>query len=418
MAVRVEVAKRLKVAYRSASKAEKGRVLDSFCATTGLSRSTARRYLTSDTIGNRRVWRLDKRKCRPTRYSARSKEFLRKVWILSGCQCGKYLAASMRVWLDALQAHGELTLDRGGYTEQIRAELLSMSPATIDRYLAPVRKTMKLKGISTTKPGVLLRNSITIRKAGDEVEAEPGFFEIDTVAHCGPTLKGEFVRTLTFTDVYTGWVHLEAIKNNARKHILQALENAQARIPFLIQALDCDNGSEFINHQVVQWVQQRDIYFTRSRPYRKNDQANVESKNNHVVRKYGFYYRYDTNEQLKVLCRLWDNVCLRMNLFTPTRKPISWSQDTTGRRKRVYDQPATPLDRLLAAGVLSPKQVEELTTLRDSINPAELSRDIIRDQHILTSLAKQATQKLTMQIEQQKTNHQSRLQGGITKQSA
>ena len=248
MGARVEVTKRLRRAYRGASKKEKGRVLDSFCESTGLSRATARRYLTSDVTENPGVVRIDYRKVRPTKYSAMSKKAFERVWVLSGCQCDKYLAASMRTLLDCLQAHGELVLGKDGYSEQVRAELLAMSGATIDRYLRPLRASVKLKGV-TTKPGALLRNSIKIRKAGDEIADEPGFFEIDTVAHCGPSLKGEFVRTLTLTDVNTGWIHLEALRNNARAHMLKALDSAIEAIPYQVQGLDCDNGSEFISFQ-------------------------------------------------------------------------------------------------------------------------------------------------------------------------
>lgn len=131
----------------------------------------------------------------------------------------------------------------------------------------------------------MLRNSIQVRTAGDEVEAEPGFFETDTVAHCGPTTKGEFARTLTMTDVLTGWVNLEVLRNNARTHMLAGLDRAQAAVPYDIAGLDADNGSEFMNHQVMHWAADRLIFFTRSRPYYKNDQATVESKNNGVPRK-------------------------------------------------------------------------------------------------------------------------------------
>lgn len=142
---------------------------------------------------------------------------------------------------------------------------------------------------------------LVIGRAGDEIACEPGFFEVDTVAHCGPSLKGEFVRPLTLTDVNTGWIHLEALRNNARVHMLKALDSAIEAIPYHVQGLDCDNGSEFINREVINRASSLDVFFTRSRPYKKNDQAHVESKNNHVVRKYGFHYRYDTPEELKAL---------------------------------------------------------------------------------------------------------------------
>lgn len=418
MGARVEVTKRLRQAYRGASKKEKGRVLDSFCESTGLSRATARRYLTSDVTGNPGVVRIDYRKARATKYSTVAKRILQRVWVLSGCQCGKYLAVSMRVWLDSLETHEELVIGRAGYSPKIRDELLGMSASTIDRYLKEARQSLELRGISSTKPGALLRNSIKIRKAGDEIADEPGFFEMDTVAHCGPSLKGEFARTLTLTDVNTGWIHLEALRNNARVHMLKALDSAIETIPYQVQGLDCDNGSEFINREVINWASSLDVFFTRSRPYKKNDQAHVESKNNHVVRKYGFHYRYDTPEELKVLRLLWKTVCLRMNLFTPTRKPIGWNQDSVGRRKRVYDTPATPLDRLLASGILSRTQTEELQQLRDSTNPAELTRDILRYQAILTDLARTPTEVLTISMEQKHAKHKALLTQGIKTRSA
>lgn len=234
LGTRIEVTKRLRLVYRGASKKEKGRVLDNFCEVTGLSRASARRYLTSDVVGNPGVFRIDYRTVRPTKYSASSKKVLERVWVLSGCQCGKYLAASMLTLLDCLQAHGELVPGKDGYSEQVRGELLAMSASTIDRYLKESRQGLELKGVSTTKPGALLRNSITIRKAGDEIACEPGFFEMDTVAHCGPSLKGEFARTLTLTDVNTGWIHLEALRNNARVHMLKALDSAIAAIPYQV----------------------------------------------------------------------------------------------------------------------------------------------------------------------------------------
>ena len=418
MGTRIEVTKRLRQAYRGASKKEKGRVLDNFCEVTGFSRASARRYLTSDVAGNPGVVRIDYRTVRPTKYSAMSKKALERVWVLSGCQCGKYLAASMRTLLESLERHGELVVGRAGYSQKIRDELLAMSASTIDRYLKESRQGLELKGISSTKPGALLRNSITIRKAGDEIACEPGFFEMDTVAHCGPSLKGEFARTLTLTDVNTGWIHLEALRNNARVHMLKALDSAIAAIPYQVQGLDCDNGSEFINRQVINWAEDLDVFFTRSRPYKKNDQANVESKNNHVVRKYGFYYRYDSLQALKVLGQLWKVVCLRMNLFTPTRKPIGWSQDGAGRRKRIYDTPSTPLDRLLISGTLSRTQMQQLRQLRETTNPAELTRDILRYQNILTGLAKTPTEQLLTKVEQAREKRKTKLTTGIKTHAA
>lgn len=144
--------------------------------------------------------------------------------------------------------------------------MLQMSAATVDRYLKEERERLRLKGISTSKPGVLLRNSIQIRKAGDEMPPEPGFFEADTVAHCGPTLKGEFARSLVMTDVIVGWIHLEVLRNNAHVHIRNGLDAAIDGIPYQVEGLDCDNGSELINYDVLNWAAGKNIFFTRARP--------------------------------------------------------------------------------------------------------------------------------------------------------
>lgn len=413
MGTRIEVTRQLKTAYHGAGKAEKSGILDIFCESTGLSRSTARRYLTSQTLGRKNVQHIDRRKGRPAKYSTAAREKLVGLWRVMCMPCGKYLAADRAEWIKSLEAHGELVLNQNGWTESVREELLSMSAATIDRYLKAERNRLKLRGIGTTKPGTLLRNSIRIRRAGDEMESEPGFFEVDTVAHCGPTLRGEFARTLTLTDVAIGWIHLEAMRNNAHVHIRTALDAAIDGIPYQVQGLDCDNGSELINYDVVNWAAGKKIFFTRARPYKKNDQAHVESKNNHIVRRFGFYYRYDTQEERETLAALWKAVCVKSNFFTATKKPTGWTSDGAGRRKRVYDQPKMPFARLLAAEVLSDEQTAELTRLRDSINPAMLTRDITRLQNRLTDLAKEKTDSLSIEAEEAKMRRLRKQQGGV-----
>ena len=413
MPTRIEVTNQLKGTYHRARKSEKTVILNTFCQSTGLSRSTARRYLSSPTLGSRNIERVDRRRNRSSKYSLASKEKLIWLWRVMYMPCGKYLVAGLPDWIASLEAHGELVPGQNGWTEEVRKELHSMSAATVDRYLKGERDRLRLRGISTTKPGVLLRNSIKIRKAGDEVSSEPGFFEVDTVAHCGPTLKGEFARTLTLTDVTTGWVHMETMRNNAHKHIRRALDAAIDAIPYQVQGLDWDNGSELINYDVLEWAAGRDIFFTRARPYKKNDQAHVESKNNHVVRRYGFYYRYDTEEERNTLAALWELVCLKMNYFTATRTPIAWSVDAVGRRKRVYDKPQTPFSRLLQAEVLSDQQTLEQIERRNAVNPAELTRDITRLQCILSGLAQEKTEHLIAKVEETKQRRLNTHKSGI-----
>ena len=258
----------------------------------------------------------------------------------------------MALQLEALERHGELVAGQDRYSPEVRAELLAMSSATIDRYLRPAKARDQIKGKSTTKASPLLRSSVKIRKATDEGEAAPGFFEGDTVAHCGPTLKGEFARTLNLTDVHTGWVWTRTVRNNAHTHILTALKAAVQETPYEVTGLDFDNGTEFLNKAVIKWAGEMEIFFTRSRPYKKNDQATIESKNNHLVRKYGFYYRYDTAEERTVLNRLWRLVNDRLNYLTPTIKPIGYGSSRDGQRRRLYDEPTDPTGP--AAGSQSP----------------------------------------------------------------
>jgi len=397
MTSRAEVTTRYAKAYARASKRDKGLVLDQVVAVTGWSRDNARRRLTQAAArppGAGRQVAKAPRKQRASKYSYDAIRVLQRVWAASGGQCGKYLAASMQVQLDGLERHGELRDGVDRYDPSVRAELLAMSAASIDRYLKPAKVKDQLRGTSTTKPSLLLRSSIRIRRAGDEVEAEPGFFEGDTVAHCGPTLKGEFARTVNLTCVHTGWVFTRTVRNNAHVHILAALKAGVDEIPFEVTGLDFDNGTEFLNKAVIKWAGEREIFFTRSRPYKKNDQATIESKNNHLVRKYGFYYRYDTTAERAALNRLWRLVNDRLNYLTPTKKPIGFGTDRNGRRTRLYDTPKTPLDRLLAAKVLAPAQQAELIAYRDQLNPAALARQIADLQAVLLRLAKDKTEQI------------------------
>lgn len=397
MTSRAEVTTKYAKAYVRASKKDKGRVLDQVVGVTGWSRDNARRRLVAAASrppgAGRQVAKVP-RKPRALKYSYDAVKVLQRVWAASGGQCGRYLVESMRVQLDLLEAHGELIEGTDRYSPAVREELLSMSSASIDRYLKPAKATDQIRGVSTTKPSPLLRSSIAIRRAGDEVEAEPGFFEGDTVAHCGPTLKGEFARTLNLTDVHTGWVFTRSVRNNAHVHILGALKAGVQEVPFEVSGLDFDNGSEFLNRDVIAWAADLQVFFTRSRPYKKNDQATIESKNNHLVRKYGFYYRYDTAAERAVLNRLWALVNDRLNYLTPTKKPIGYGTDRSGRRTRLYDTPATPLERLLAAKTLSRAQQTELLAHRQNLNPAAIARHIADLQGVLLKLAKDKTEQL------------------------
>lgn len=266
MATRREITKKYAREYATAAKKERGRMLDALVATTGWSRANARRQVqaASERKGPQRAVR---RTPRPRTYGYDTLRLLIRIWMLAGQPSGKYLAATMALWLPKLEQHGEFGEDTHRLDDHTRAQLLTVSGATIDRLLKPTRDGMRLTGISGTKPGPLLRNSIQVRKAGDEHEQAPGFCELDLVLHCGPTLKGEFCRSLTVTCVHTGWTENRALKNGAHRWVLEAMPLIEQRLPFPLIGIDSDNGGEFINDALINWAGERDLFFTRARPY-------------------------------------------------------------------------------------------------------------------------------------------------------
>ncbi len=392
MAARRQVTNKLRDAYRRGSKAQRGQILDRVVETTGMGRSTARRLLSGPRLPDPKD-QIDKRSVKPRLYGDDTRLLLEHVWMLMGMPCGKYFVVMRDLWLPLLDEAGDL--DKTFATDAARSELGAMSAATVDRYLGPARDRMRLKGISTTKSSPLLRTSIKIRTVADERDGRPGAIEADTVAHCGPSFIGEFARTLTMTDMVTGWTENASIRNNASLWITQAVDDLQASFPFPLVSFDSDNGSEFINHDVARWLQTRDIEQTRSRPYRKNDQATVESKNNHVVRKHAFYWRYETPAELALLNEMWPLVSLRLNFFTPTRKPVDYTTTADGRRRRVYDDPKTPWQRVLDAAIVSEDRIAEVQARVQGVNPADLTRQINQIQTQLTTIARAKTEALT-----------------------
>ena len=351
---------------------------------------------------------LDVRKRRGRTYGYDTLKVLISVWRLAGMPSGKYLAATMDLWLPKLQAFGEL--DATGLTPAVRAQLLKISGATIDRILKPTRDADGPKGLSATRAGAVAAELDHVRKAGDEHEQAPGFIEADMVVHCGPTLAGEFARTLTATDVFTGWTENVAVPKGAHKWVLEAMDEIVARLPFPMVGLDTDNGGEFINHALISWAGDKDIYFTRSRRYTSNDNADVEHKNGDVMRRHAPRYRYDTAAELKLLNALYALVRVRLNLFTATTKAIGWRSNKHGKKTRIYDKTRTPYQRVIDSGILTEAKAAELAHMMTVTNPADLTRGISTIQTQLITLAAAKTQALEAsstraQIAEARTTH-------------
>jgi len=271
--------------------------------------------------------------------------------------------------IDRLRAFDELE-----FCPSVELKLQSISASTIDRLLKKSRRG-GLRGISTTSPGSLLKHQIAIRTFSDWSDIQPGFAEVDLVAHCAEDGGGDFVYTLTLTDVSLAWVENVAIRNRSQIAVTDALERIINRMPFPLRAIDCDNGAEFINHHLARFCADREINFTRGRPGRKNDQCYVEQKNGHVVRRLIGYARYESDEAVAILNRIYSNQRLFLNFFQPCRKLVSKVR-TGAKVKKDYDLAQTPYARLIASKTLSNEKAAELQTYYLSINPAKTRRRI------------------------------------------
>jgi hypothetical protein len=375
--------------YRKSGKKQKGKILDEFVAATGYTRKYAGWILRN--VGKKRIVYLNgelvelvvgqprkkRRKPREKIYDEQVFKALKKIWAIFDCICGKRLVVVLRTMLPVLEKFGEIDLN-----EEMAGKLQRISAATIDRLLAKEKKDLTIKGRGHTKPGTLLKHQIPIRTFSGWDEAKPGFVELDLVGHEGGNGQGEFCFTLNLTDVDTGWTEPRAVKNKAQKWTFEALMHIKQRLPFDLLGIDSDNGGEFINFHLYDYCNKNNIEFTRSRANRKNDNCFVEQKNNSVVRRYVGYFRYDTDEQLHILNEIYDQVRLLVNFFHPSMKLVSKTREGAKVRRR-YDVPKTPHQRLMQSPNIPQTVKDQLTAQFDELNPAAITREILRLQEKL-----------------------------------
>ena len=371
-----EYAAAMRPRYRAARRGEKTKILDEFCETAGLHRKAALRLL------NQQSRPKAVRRGRPRKYGPEVLAPLRLVWETGDRMCGKLLVAVMPELLAALERHGELKL-----AAETRALLLSMSASTIDRLLK--KQTIRLSNIEPKKRGPVqpsLKNEVPIKTWSEWKEVVPGSLQADLVLHCGESTEGFYLATLTAIDVASGWTELEPVWGKGMTRVGTAMHLSRQRLPFSLKALHTDNGSEFINELLIPWCRKEGIRFSRGRPYKKNDQAYVEQRNWQSVRRHVGYARYSSKAAYELLHELYPLLCLQMNFFRPVRKLVDKTRQGAKVTKR-YDEPATPYQRLLAAGALSPAARPEIEKLLAKLNPAELQRQIGRLLHKLWSQA-------------------------------
>jgi len=350
-----------------ASKAEKQKILDEFTAATGYHRKHAIRILKNKVQVQNHL--KGKTKTYQTIYAGEVVKALEQIWEIYGHICSKRLQPFLPEAIKVLERCNEIELSKA--TKEL---LLKISSASIDRCLRPVR-IQSPHGLTTTKPGSLLKNLIPVRTFTEWDEERPGFMEIDLVAHCGNTTEGQYLNTLTCTDLSTGWTDVTALSHRSQQAVSEAIQRMRQRLPFPLLGIDSDNGSEFINDLLYRYCLNEHITFTRSRPYKKNDQAHVEQKNWSVVRREVGYDRWETEQERALLESIYDDLRLYINFFQPSFKLIAKERIGNKTIKR-YDPAKTPYQRVLERKDISLEAKARLMNLYLQLNPAELRRRI------------------------------------------
>jgi hypothetical protein len=360
-----EMIETIRPRYLKANKAGKGQILDEFIAVTGYHRKYAIRVLRHGPKP-KGLKRAGRRKT----YQGEVVQALVQIWEIYGRICSKRLQPFLPEGITVLERWHELTL-----SAEIKQLLLSMSRSTIDRCLKKVRFTQPQHGLSTTKPGSLLKAAIPIRTFTPWEDEHPGFLEIDLVAHCGSSTDGTYLNTLTATDLATGWTECLALAQKTQLAVSQAIAEMRQDLPFALLGLDSDNGSEFINDTLYRYCIDEQITFTRSRPYQKNDQAHVEQKNWSVVRHTIGYDRLEGPEELALLRSIYSDLRLYINFFQPVLKLVA-KERIDGKTIRTYDQAKTPYRRVMALNALPVEVKARLTAQYVLLNPVRLRASI------------------------------------------
>jgi hypothetical protein len=357
--------------YRNADRKLKAKILDEFCNVCKYHRKHAIRLLAQPYRINKS--KPKKRGCKSNYNQIDVVSSLIKIWLATYQMCSKKLKAAIPSWLPFYED------EYGKLQPEVKQMLLAISPATIDRLFKPTKIKHKRKGLSGTKPGTLLKNQIPIRTNNWDI-TKPGFCEADTVAHCGNSLSGDFIWSITFTDIFSGWTENRAVWNKGSRDVISQIADIEKYLPFPLLGFDCDNGSEFLNHHLMRYFSDRPkerlVQFTRSRPYHKNDNAHVEQKNWTHVRQHFGYDRLSNMQLVPLMNDLYSNeYCLLQNYFCPSMKLIQKERIKSKYRKK-YDQPQTPYQRLSLCNDINAEMKQKLNTVYQTLNPFKLRRSI------------------------------------------
>jgi len=323
-----------------------------------------------------------KKRCRPGPrriYGDAEREVLKGLWLLMSRPCSKLLKANVPLWLPHYERENPIS-------PPVRAKVLQISHASIDRLLKPVRKKYGSHGLGATRPVSPLKHQVPIRTHHDGV-AEPGYLQADSVAHGGNSTEGDFVWSITMTDVFSQWTESRAVWNKGYSDIAQAIERIETVLPFCIKGFHSDNGGEFLNHHLYRYFQNRDVRveLTRTRPDHKDDNAYVEQKNWIHVRQLLGYQRIEDPELVATINRLYEAWSLYRNFFCSTQKLLSKTKVGSRYIRRYEEKPRTPAQRLLEAPSTNEAIKTHLTEILINTNPIKLKRLIDHHQHIVLS---------------------------------
>ncbi len=376
MATRKELIEAVGARYRSGSKNERIAILDEFVALTGYHRKHAIRVLGSEPAPDVR------RQSRNRLYDEAVRQALIVLWEAGDRLCGKRLKVLIPVLIEAMQRHGHLELDG-----VVKAKLLQVSAATIDRALGEARAHIDGQRRRRTGVGAAIRRSIPVRTFADWHNPPPGFFEVDMVEHCGgPKTDGDFVHSLVLTDIDSGWTECIAMPVRNQTLIVEALKIVADVLPIAMLGVDTDNDSAFMNQTVFDYCKDHHLEQTRSRAYKKNDQAWVEQKNGAIVRRLVGYGRLSGLAATQALAQLYAASRLYINFFQPSFKLKSKTRDGA-RVSKTYHPPATPCNRLLASARVSEAVKRQLEQQFVGLDPVRLLRDIRAAQQLLSDMA-------------------------------
>lgn len=351
--------------YKLASKKEKKLILDEFCKVCSYNRKYAIRLINSNSSEKQSPSKRGRKK----HYTdPMIKKVITKIWVITNLPCSKRLKAILPLWLPYYD---------DDIPDYIYLQLLSISPASIDRLMKPDRDKFARRGLSTTKPGSLLKKHIPV-KTNQWNETQPGFVEVDAVAHCGSSTAGMFAYTINCVDIATAWTEQRAVWGKGERGVLKSIENIENSLPFEVQGFDCDNGSEFLNWHLYRYFvdRKKPVKFTRSRPYHKNDNAHVEGKNWTHIRQYLGYERFDNIAVVERLNELYTSEWrLYLNFFIPSTKLVK--KERIGSRViKKYDRPKTPFQRIQNSPYIHQETKVLLQQQFETLNPFELQQKL------------------------------------------